>query len=118
MIEERSTWGAFASRTDEGLPERITPLTELSGRVVVVGVDLAIYVQLAYAPRNELRVLGAEVENQYFLLHICGVMLLAIWQKRLFRILRIPAWVNYERTCAPARRSNSRTKLAIVLSMT
>ena len=53
--------------TEKGLPERITPRTEASERRnLVEGVDLAIDVQFAYAPRDELRVLRTEVENQDF----------------------------------------------------
>lgn len=35
----------------------------------IVGVNFAIYVELPHAPRYKLRVLGAEVENQYGFLH-------------------------------------------------
>ena len=39
----------------------------------VVGMDLAIHVQLADAARDELRVLGTEIEDQYLAMHVRGI---------------------------------------------
>ena len=50
---------AGRERADEGLAH-------------VVGVDLAIDVRLAHAPRDELRDLGAEVEDQDLVVHDAG----------------------------------------------
>src|SRR5207244_6737874 len=36
----------------------------------IVGMDLAIHVQLAHAARDELRVLGAEIEDQDLAMHV------------------------------------------------
>ena len=40
------------------------------GREFVVGINLAIRVQLTYTPCNKLRILRTEVENYDFFLHI------------------------------------------------
>jgi len=51
--------------------ENHTPHRSVDRRNLVEGLDLAIDVQLAHTPRNELRVLRSEVENHYLFLHVC-----------------------------------------------
>ena len=57
------------------------PHRSVYGRYLVEGVDLAIDVQLAHTPRDELRVLRTEVENQDFF-HICYIQYL-VFDRRL-----------------------------------
>ncbi len=59
--------GAFASRVDSGEPDSTMPLgakARISASDDVPGMNLGIDAELAHAARDQLRVLGPEVEDQ------------------------------------------------------
>ena len=59
--------GGVASVTDSGPPDRMIPRAPKARTALVAAVpgqDLAVDADLAHAPRDQLRVLRAEVEDQ------------------------------------------------------
>ena len=58
--------------------ENHAPHRRVERRNLVEGVNLAVNIQLAHTPRNELRVLRAEVENQDFFLHYSVGLLVSL----------------------------------------
>jgi hypothetical protein len=64
--------GVSSSYTEDGPPERMMPAwREIADELLgdVVGMQLAIDAGLAHAARDQLGVLGTEVEDEDFLVH-------------------------------------------------
>ena len=69
LSSERSICGASESaHRERAAGENYTLHRRVDGRDLVKRMYLAIYVLLAHATRNELRVLRPEIENKYLFL--------------------------------------------------
>ncbi|MCK7536405.1 MAG: hypothetical protein MZV63_38240 [Marinilabiliales bacterium] len=88
--------GAFLSRTDEGLPERITPLTLfIRNRKMIERMYFTINIQFPYSSGYQLSVLRSEIEYKNFFLQGSDYLILNDGSKIDILLLAIVQYSPY-----------------------